>query len=321
LNLHTVPAKAAAPDSLKNCSSFPYVCAVIIQASAEQLIYFIQKSNRAKVLASPFLDATGNKKQLASVKSSITAAIKKISTPDIFMVLRKSDFDLAINKPENKTVLGLVNVPSRDSIYLPIMATIARMVMNQCTVRRRDLSIWLFDEGSALKFPKLDRVLATLRTFKILIIWGLQDKVQGKILYNEDVLKAILSNLNIKLIGKANEPDSAEYYSKIFGTHTVTETSTNRGRGGASTTRRKVDKRIVKPSLFRSIKKGEFYLTSENGKGKKINLKKPKYLTQPPKQINFYTRNEIERHFDDVMVQAQSILEQDTRNIIMDDLE
>lgn len=307
-------------DYRKLCS-FPYVCAVLVLATAEQLIQFIEKSPRAKVLAAPFLDAAGNRRQLSSAKSSITAAIKKISTPDMFMVLRKSDFDLTINRPDNLTVLGLVNVPRRDSVYLPVIATIARMTMNQCSIRGRNYSPWIFDEGSALKFNNFERVLATLRTFKVIMVWALQDKVQGKILYNEDILKAVLANLNVKFLGIANEPDTAEYYSRIFGTHEVVEKSTSSGRGGVTTSRRKVEKRVYKPIEFRRLLKGVFFVADNQGKDRKVRLKKSNYTTQKPNQVYFFSREEIDRHYDQVMQTAGEIIAKETTDLEVTDID
>jgi type IV secretory pathway TraG/TraD family ATPase VirD4 len=278
--------------------SFPYVCAMIIEANADQLIAFISENNKAKILAAPFVDSQGNRKQLASVKSSITAAIKKLCTPNLFMIFSKSEIDISVNKPGNEMILGLVNTPSYDSVYLPLYATISRLIMDKCCERDRDYSLWILDEGSVLKMRLLYRVLATLRTFKVLVAWGLQDKVQGEILYNQRELKAITANMGMQFMGKANDPESAEYYTKLFETVDVEERSYSTGDGRSSITKSTREKKKYKNIEFRRLLPGEFFTVDQQGKDRKLRFRAIAYTPVKPKKVHSLSRAEVEHHFD-----------------------
>ncbi|HNP96127.1 MAG TPA: type IV secretion system DNA-binding domain-containing protein [Cyclobacteriaceae bacterium] len=290
--------------------SFPYVCAMIIEASADQLIAFVSQNPKAKILAAPFVDSQGNRKQLASVKSSITAAIKKLCTPNLFMVFSRNEIDIRVNEPGKEIVLGLVNTPSKDAVYLPLIATISRLIIDKCSVRGRDYSIWVLDEASALKFKMLYRVLAIMRTFKILVAWGLQDKVQGELLYNVKELKAITSNMGLQFMGKANDPDTAEFYTRLFETVDVEERSYSSGDGRSSITKSTREKKKYKPIEFRRLSAGEFFLVDKQGKDRKVKFKETRYQpVQAPRTHNM-SKVEIETHFDMVFQTVRGMVQE-----------
>jgi type IV secretory pathway TraG/TraD family ATPase VirD4 len=298
-------------DEFPQYCTFPHVCAMIVDADADELILFIRKNVKAKVLAAPYIDSAGNRKQLASVKSSISSAVKYLCTPSLFMVLSKSDFDLGVNDPNNLSIVGLVNKPKYDSVYLPILATVARIMMDQCAVRGRDYSLWLLDEASTFKVNLLHRVLATLRTFKVLIIWGLQDKIQGELLYSLGELKAIFSNLGYQILGKANDPDTAEYYTKLFETIEVAEKTVSSGDGSTRTSTSIREKKKYKAIEFRRLLAGEFFIIDKNGMDHKTRFKAEPYETRKPEQINFYSDEEIEHNFNTVFAKVRELINQE----------
>lgn len=211
-------------------------------------------------------------------------------------------------KKERRRNLPTHRIVSIIAVYLPIYATIARVIMNKCSVRERDYSIWLLDEASVLKFKLLYRVLATLRTYRVLIVWCLQDKVQGELLYNIKELKAILTNLGLQIIGKANDPETAEYYTKLFETIEEEEKSVSSGGGRESVTKSMREKKKYKAIVFRRLLAGEFFMIDKNGIDRKFRFKPIPYSPVLPDPVNFYSTVEIERHFDSVFEQVREIL-------------
>ena len=83
--------------------------------------------------------------------------------------------------------------------------------------RDQNPSLLLLDEGSTVKLPNLARIPATLRTFLTGTVWGLQDKVQGAITYDENTLKAILTNLSTKMF-EDGESYKLQFKIPSFGT-------------------------------------------------------------------------------------------------------
>jgi len=292
-------------------STFPIVSQIILTYSAEVIMAYIKKSSRARTLAAPFLKAEGNDKQLGSIISSVASALKKIATPNMYTILSRNDFDIGINKDGNHTVLGLINEPTRDSVYSPVIATITQLMMLRISKRRREYTYLVLDEASTLKFNRLDKVLATLRTFKIMVAWGLQDKVQGAILYSDNVLKAILANLGVKMIGKANDPDTATYYSKLFETVDVTERSVTESSGRKSVTSHVKEKGKYKIMDFQRLDQGEFFFLDTKSNDKLGRVKLTPYEDIKPEQKHYYSREEIEDNFDKAVEQAKQLIIQD----------
>ena len=288
--------------------TFPHVCALMITASSEDLIKLITQSDIATVLAAPFVDARDNERQLASVKSSVSAAIKKVCTPSMFMVMSKDEIDLDINNPDHPTILGLINVPQYDAVYLPVIALTSRLVMNKISQRNRRPTVIIFDEGSALKFKNLDRVLATLRTFKVLIVWGLQDKVQGAIMYGELVLKAILTNLSVTFFGKANDPDTAMFYGRLFETKMVSQKSKTYRDADVTTSVSQREEKKYKDIEFRRRKPGQFFIIDSFGRDSNVRLDEVSYEPTPAEIKHQYSEVEITDNFHRIFAEVRELV-------------
>ncbi|NDV17799.1 TraM recognition domain-containing protein, partial [Muricauda sp. TY007] len=74
----------------------------------------------------------------------------------------------------------------------------------------------LLEEASTLRLLNMHRIPATLRSYDIVSVYVLQDKVQNDMMYGEKASKAILSNLSYQFFGKVNDPDTARYYERFF---------------------------------------------------------------------------------------------------------
>ena len=146
-----------------------------------------------------------------------------------------------------------------------------------------------------------------------MVIWGLQDKIQGTILYNENILKAILSNLGIKIIGKANDADTAQYYTRLFETIDVKEhsVSENSGRSGKTVTTSVKEKTKYKAFDFQRLKPGEFFFLDTESRDKRGRVKLVPYENVKPEQKNFYTKEQIEANYDRIVEEAKQILATD----------
>ena len=62
----------------------------------------------------------------------------------------------------------------------------------------------------------MHRIPATLRSYGIVTLYVLQDKIQNDMLYGEKASKAILGNLSYQFFGKVNNPDTSKYYERFF---------------------------------------------------------------------------------------------------------
>lgn len=290
---------------------FPHIAAMCLLTDGYQLAEFIEKSDRARILAAPYLDGKGNSKQMASMKSSLTSAIKRVATPNIFMVLSKEDAKAEINKPGEEGILAVVNDPTMDSVYLPVYSLITRIVADKVSRRDREFTYLVLDEGSALKIDRFDRMLATLRTFKILVIWGLQDRVQGEIMYGDKMLRSIFNNLVTRFLGRAGDPETATFYTRLFESQEKEEKSFTSGDGRTSVSRRKVEKKKYTEYQFQKRKRGQFYVFDIDGKDYDLRMKQTPYQKETLPQLNFYSDAEIQSNFEKVLREVKELIEQE----------
>lgn len=300
-----------------------YATAICLFFNSLELIEFIKPNRKAFILASPFLDAKDNERQLASIKTSINIALKKIATPKMFLVFSQDSFDLVINKKESQAVVSMVNSPSKSRIYTPVLAMTTRLMIDLMSKPGREYVELMLDEASTFKLSGLHEIVAILRTFKVMVTWGLQDKIQGEILYDFKILKAIITNLTVKFIGKANDPDTAEWYTKLIETVEEEQRSYSQKEGstiigGAGDKRinvSKQEKAKYKAFDFMRLKPGEFVLMDDQANDIKDRLEMPvdfakiqelDQMPKPEKKHN-YTPEEIEMHFNKVIDEIEEI--------------
>ena len=62
----------------------------------------------------------------------------------------------------------------------------------------------------------MHRIPATLRSYNIVTLYVLQDKMQNDMMYGDKASRAILANLSYQFFGKANDPDTTKYYERFF---------------------------------------------------------------------------------------------------------
>lgn len=292
--------------------SLPYLSAVLMLKDGEDLINFIKSSQYASILGAPFIDSFGNEKLFSSVKTTLSNALRKIISPEMFMIFKDSDFDLGVNKKDNIGVINLINHPKYDVVFAPFLAVVARCAIMQCSERDRNPLAFLFDEASTMKMDKLERIPATLRSYGIGTVIGLQDKVQGKMLYNEDIMKALIANLGSKIIGKANDKDTAEWYEKLFELIEVEQKSISKGSGWSSggEARESVSQKERakhRAAEFYKLKAGEFFVFDEKGDNRKVNFKAYECVATKPKPVYNYSQLELKENFDFILEDGKNL--------------
>jgi type IV secretory pathway TraG/TraD family ATPase VirD4 len=247
--------------------------------------------------------------------------MKKLATPNLFKVFSEDSFDLAINKVDTAAFVSLVNSPSKESVFSPVLAMTSKLMIDLMSEPGREPCTLLIDEASTLKIPKLDKILATLRTYKMWVTWGLQDKIQGEILYDHRVLKAIISNLSTKFIGKANDPDTAEWYTKLIETVEIEQKSYSMKDSsfGSSSDKRlnvsKQEKAKYKAFEFNRLKQGEFVILDDKANDFKDTLEliadfatlEAQNALPKRKQKHHLSEAELEEFYNSVFDTVESI--------------
>ncbi|TMU50740.1 type IV secretory system conjugative DNA transfer family protein [Flagellimonas algicola] len=288
--------------------TLPHLMALYQQLGIKSLVKFLRKNITSRAMADAFISGVGSERQTAGVLSTLANAIKKISTRKIFWVLSVDEVPLDINHPKNPAVIALVNNPQKDASLSPVIATIIHTISKQMAQRKRQPSFMLLEEASTIRLLNMHRIPATLRSYDIVSLYVLQDKIQNDMMYGEKASKAILSNLSYQFFGKVNDPDTAKYYERFFEivkrpTRSVSKSTGLNLERRITEGEKEVSKR--RADVFFRLRQGEFVVFAD-GKDRKVQFPKPEIFRGLPEPVP-YTDRELEQHYLKVHREIKSI--------------
>ena len=292
--------------------TLPHLMALYQQLGTKSLIKFLRENLTSRAMADAFISGVGSERQTAGVMSTLANAIKKISTRKIFMVLSADEIPLDINNEKHPSVIALVNNPQKDASLSPVIATITHTISKQMSRRNRKPSFMLLEEASTLRLLNMHRIPATLRSYDIVSVYVLQDKVQNDMMYGDKASKAILSNLSYQFFGKVNDPDTARYYERFFELVKIPTRSVSKSSGLSMERRitegeKEVSKR--RAEVFFRLRQGEFVVFAD-GKDRKVQFPRPDIPKGLPKPLEI-KEGDLERHYLKVHREVRSIFEPD----------
>ncbi|WP_349351573.1 type IV secretion system DNA-binding domain-containing protein [Flagellimonas sp. MMG031] len=278
--------------------TLPHLMAVFQQLATKSLIKFLKGNITSRAMSDAFISGIGSERQTAGVLSTLANGFKKISTRKIFMVLSKDEISLDINNEDHPSVIALVNNPQKDASLSPVIATIIHTISKQMSQRNRKPSFMLLEEASTLRLLNMHRIPATLRSYDIVSVYVLQDKIQNDMMYGEKASKAILSNLSYQFFGKVNDPDTARYYERFFELVKIPTRSVSKSSGLNLERRitegeKEVSKR--RAEVFFRLRQGEFVVFAD-GKDRKVQFQKPRIERGLPKPLGI-SELELEQHY------------------------
>ena len=297
--------KTAFPDSC----TLPHLIAMYQYLDAEQLVSFLSSDFTSKAMADAFISGIDSERQTAGVMSTLANAFKKISTQRLFMALSADEVPLDLNNPKNPSIVTVVNNPKFETAYSPAIATILHTITKQMSVRNRLSSVFLAEEASTFRLLNMQRIPATLRSYDILTVYVLQDKVQNDLMYGDKASRAILSNLSYQFFGKANDPDTAKYYERFFEiVKRQTKSVSQSSNWNLDTRITKGEKEVskIRSDVFFRLKRGEF-ISFADGKDKRVKFKKPEILRGLPKPAYTFDDAEIAANFQRIHLEVRKL--------------
>lgn len=289
--------------------TLPHLIAIYQFLDTDSLVSFLETNTTSRAMADAFISGKDSERQTAGVKSTLANALKRISTQRIFMALSADEVPLNINHKENPAVISVVNNPKFETSYSPVIATIIHTITKQMSVRNSIPSFLLMEEAPTIRLLNMHRIPATLRSYDIVTIYVMQDKIQNDMMYGDKASKAILSNLSYQFFGKVNDPDTAKYYERFFEIVKKETTSVNRGYNLNFDTRITTGEREIpkiRADVFFRLKQGEF-ITYADGTDKKVQFRLSKIKRQLPQEIKEYSNADLEANFERIYDEARSI--------------
>ncbi len=290
--------------------SLPHLIALYQLLDTDSLIAFLKSDHTSNALADAFINGQGSDRQTAGVKSTLSNALKRISTKRIFYVLSKDEIPLDINNPFHPSVISIVNNPKYEHSYSPVIATIMHTVIKQMSLRNKHTSFLLMEEAPTIRLLNMHRIPATLRSYDIATVYVMQDKIQNDMMYGDKASKAILSNLSYQFFGKVNDPDTAKYYERFFEIIKSKTKSISKGGGTLNFDTRVTtgEKEIAKrrAEVFFRLKEGEF-IAYADGIDRNVKFQQPHITREMPRAKVLISDEEITLNFNQIYEDIRSI--------------
>ncbi len=290
-----------------------YAASISLNKKIENIVSFISKNRQAALIAAPFLQSSGSDKQLAGISASLSGAMRNIAMPELYYVLSGNDFNLDLNNPAEPKLLCISNYQELDEVYGPVIALIINMALKKMNHEGKLPSIIMLDEGTTIKIPSFDNIPATARENKIITFFICQDMVQGEGAYGRIGRDKILANLANQMYGLVRNPDTAEYYSRMFGKIFEEQRSRSIKQGdlfvtSATVSERQVDK--FPPQTFQQLQSGEFYGVFADANHYEFNARYKLYeeAELPMPIMSYVTPEEIKENFDKILLDADFLV-------------
>lgn len=249
--------------------TLPHAVSMIVHPDSKKLIDTLALYPQTAEIISPILSAhiSGAEKQLAGQLSSAQLPLQKINTPEIFWVLSDADFDLNLNKKDNRSILTIGNNPSLQDSLSPVIALILTASMKLLNQPDKAKSVFMVDEFPTVYIPNVEQLPATARSNKVSTILACQDISQVVDGYGKEKADTILSNLGNQFYGRTTNVQTAERVSKIFGKYDkkkVSKSAKTVITNSRTTTYQETD--LVKTTDVFSSNTGSFYTLLSSGK-------------------------------------------------------
>lgn len=190
---------------------------------------------------------------------------------------------------------GVVWLPSRADqrtllapLYGSMMGAFSTGLLS--TPEQLDRRVWLFlDEAPSLgPIEGLERLLAEGRKFGAACILGFQDVSQIRAAYGRETAQTLASVMRTKLIMAAEDPESADYYSKMLGQREIIRPQKSVNDSGVSVSYQHATENVVLPSELMGLQVGVGYLkVAGDPTIKKVRVPIPDL---PPKQHPAFQR-------------------------------
>lgn len=246
--------------------------------------------------------------------SGLTTALSHFAFGETAQLFNSTQPDISIEKALRQNLIVYFQLPVLLSPFLGqatgklVLQSLQSAVANRHRGKSRDpkfFSVFL-DDFSEYLYPGFVTILNKSRSANVGVVFAHQALGDIKAL-GDSVANSILTNANIKVFMRGNDPESAEYFSSVIGTVKSTK-YTERVKKGiikqqetGDSSAREVDEFIIHPNKFKKdLGVGEGIMIVPHDKGSKtihikfmkwddledVPLGRPEKLIAPPLEIS-----------------------------------
>lgn len=222
-------------------ADFPYIIHSILRSNIFDWGQTIENGNCivAKELILSLKD--GNDKNMGGAYDTLTTNLLPYSNDvlDTLLSNKEPRKCVTIKQLDQGYDLYLQIKQEHIKVYAPLFSLILQEGLMRPFMQRPDAStgaklrpiLFVLDEfprlSESISYDMIDSLLATMRSKKILLDIIVQNIGQLEKVYGHEGARAIMSNCNYQIVLATNDPDSANYFSELFGKKWVLKKSTS----------------------------------------------------------------------------------------------
>lgn len=246
----------------------------LIQLEYKRLFPVLCSEPEVQVLINPFISAFENNavEQLEGQVASAKIGLARLSSPQLYWILSKSDFTLDINNPQSPKIVCLANNPQKQNIYGAVLSLYITRVIKLVNKKDQLKSSLVFDEFPTIYLNDIDNLIATARSNKIATCLGVQDFSQLKKDYGTNQA-AVIMNIAGNIISGQVMGETAKQLSERFGKIVQVKESISINRNDTSISKSGQLDYAIPPSKISTLSSGEFVGMVSDDPNQKIDLK------------------------------------------------
>ncbi|QQL49888.1 conjugal transfer protein MobC [Mucilaginibacter ginkgonis] len=246
----------------------------LAQVDYKDLFALLKTEPEIEVLINPFISAWQNEAsdQLEGQIASAKISLARLSSPQLYYVLSKSDFTLDINNPEEPKIVCVGNNPQKQQVYGAVLSLYVSRMIKQVNQKGKLKSSLIFDEFPTIYVNNMDSLIATARSNKVATTLAVQDYSQLKKDYGREHAEVIMNIVGNVISGQVNG-DTAKQLSERFGKIMQERQSLTLNSQDTSVNKSTQLDFAVPASTISSLSSGEFVGMVADDPSNKINQK------------------------------------------------
>lgn len=246
----------------------------LMQMEYEKLFTVLRTEPEIEVLINPFVSALAKKAfdQLEGQVASAKITMARLSSPQLYYVLSKSEFTLDLNNPNEPKIICMGNNPQKQQVYGAVLSLYISRIVKLVNQKGKLKSSLVFDEFPTIYFNGIDSLIATARSNKVATCLGVQDYSQLRKDYGREQAEVIMNTVGNFISGQVLG-DTAKQLSERFGRINQKRESISINSSETSVSKSTQLDQAVPVSTISSLSSGEFVGIIADTPDQKIELK------------------------------------------------
>lgn len=303
----------------------------LMQTDYDRLFSVLRTEPEIEVLINPFVSAYlhGAAEQLEGQIASAKITMARLSSPQLYYVLSKSEFGLDVNNPAEPKIICMGNNPQKQQVYGAVLSLFISKVTKLANRKGMLKSSLVFDEFPTIYFNGIDSLIATARGNKVATTLGVQDYSQLKKDYGREQAEVIMNTVGNIISGQVLG-ETAKQLSDRFGKIMQKRRSLSINANDTSISHSVQLDLAVPPATISTLSSGEFVGIVADNPGEEINLKrfhakiindhqaltKEEKLYKPIPKTRDLDLNEVKHNYEQIKAEVNNLVDSELERML-----